>query len=63
MPMDAEPAWPRFVHKVQASVWRAQRAHDFVEWLEIAGDHAVMADLPVTVALGDWHVDRFLVDI
>jgi hypothetical protein len=48
---------------VQASVRRAQRAHDLVERLEIALDHAVVTDLAVTVALGNRHVDRFFVDI
>lgn len=63
MPMDAEPARPRFIHKVQAAARRAQRTHDLVERLEIALDHPVVTDLAAAVALGNRDVDRFFVDI
>jgi len=63
MPMDPEPARARLVHEMQAPVGRAQRAHDFVERLEIAGDDSIAAHLSVAGALGDRHIDRFLVDI
>ena len=63
VPIDAEPARAGFIHKVQAPARRAQRAHDLVERLEIARDHAVVADLALAVALRDRHVDRFFVDI
>src|SRR6202011_1454150 len=63
MPMDPEPARPRLVHKVQAPVRRAQRAHDLIERLEIALDHAVVTDLAATVAIGNRDVDRFFVNI
>src|ERR1700694_336797 len=63
MPMDAEPARPGFIHKVQVAVRSAQRAHDLVERLEITRDHAIVADFAVAVTLGNRDVNRFLVDI
>src|SRR3989442_10280376 len=56
-------AGPRLVHEVQAPVGGAQRAHHFVERLENARDHPIVANFPVAVALGNGHVDRFFVDI
>ena len=63
MPMDPEPTPSRFVHKVQASARRAQRAHDFVERLEIARDHPIVASFAIPMALGNRDVNRFFVDI
>jgi hypothetical protein len=45
------------------SLSSAQRAHDLVERLEIALEHAVVTDFAVAVALGNRDVDRFFVDI
>ena len=48
---------------MQDAVRRAQRAHDFRERLEVAGDHAVAADLTLSTLLGDRDIDRLFVDI
>ena len=61
--IDPEPARAGFVHEVQTPVGRAERAHHLVERLEVARDHAVVADFAVALALRDRDVDRFLVDI
>ena len=63
MSVNPEPARPGLVDEVKLPVRRPQRAHDFVERLEIARDPAVVADFAVTVALRDRHVDGFFVDI
>ena len=62
-PLDPEPARPGFTHDMQKPVGRPERAHHLVERLEIAGDHAVVADLSVPLPLSNRDVDRFLVDI
>jgi hypothetical protein len=63
VPIDPKPTRAGFVHEVQATVGRAERAPHVVERLEIARDHPVMADLSVTLPVSNRHVDRFLVDI
>jgi hypothetical protein len=44
--LDAESAGPGLVHELSHSVPRAQRRNHFVERLEVARDHAVVADSP-----------------
>ena len=63
MSVDAEAARPGFVHEVQRSIRGSQRSYHFVERLEIARDHAVVADFALALAVRDRHVNRFLVDI
>jgi hypothetical protein len=63
VPIDAEAAGAGLVDEVELAVRRAERAHDLVERLEIARDHAVVADLAVAGTFRDGHVDRFLMDI
>jgi hypothetical protein len=63
VPLDPEPARPGFIHEMQKPVGRPERAHHLVERLEIAGDHAVVADLSVPLPFSNRDVDRFLVDI
>jgi hypothetical protein len=48
---------------MQYPIRRAQRAHHFVERLEIGRDDPVVPDLALAAALGHRHVDRFPVDI
>ena len=61
--IDPEPTRAGLIHEVQATIWRAQRAHHLVERLEVARDDAVVADFAVALAFRDRDVDRFLVDI
>jgi hypothetical protein len=61
VPMDPEPARTGFVHEVQATVGRAERAHPLVERLAITRDHAVVADFSLPLPLSNRDVDRFLV--
>ena len=42
--IDPKPTRAGFVDEMQTSIGRAERAHDLVERLEIARDHAVVAD-------------------
>ena len=48
----------RLIHETQATVPGTQRAHDFVERLEIARDHPVVLDFAVALTLGDRDVNR-----
>jgi hypothetical protein len=41
--------WRDWFRRPPAAVRRAQRAHDLIEWLEIALDRAVVTDLAATV--------------
>ena len=61
--IDPESARPGLVDEVQLPVRRAEGAHHLVERLEIARDHAVVADFAVAGAFSDGDVDRFFVDI
>jgi len=63
MAIDPKPTRAGFVDEMQTAIRRAERAHDLIERLEIALDHAVVPDLAVAVAFRDGYVDRFLVDI
>jgi hypothetical protein len=61
--IDPESTGTGLVHEMQLPVAPTQRTNHLVERLEIAGDHAVVADFAAAVTLGDRHVDRFFVDI
>src|SRR6267378_3163085 len=63
MPIDPEPARAGFVDEMQRPARRAQRPYDLVERLEVARDHAVVADFALAFAIRDRHLNRFLVDI
>lgn len=61
--MDPDAARAGLEHEVEDPVRRAQRAHRFVERLEVSRDGALVPNLALAAALGDRDVDRFLVDI
>src|SRR5262249_28591468 len=63
VPKNPEATRPCLIHEMQPAVRRVQRAHDFVQRLKVAGNHAVVAHVSVAPTLGDRHVDRFFVDI